>query len=144
MLETIGTFVVHHPYVFGDPFWREASEIATVTLDFFVMNHGQMGEDLVLLEVVHVAFHACVVDPDVVNEDVSVMNASIIALVAIEISQVTFGNPCSMSLIHVGLQIVCSLKTSLTFVALFVSQSLMNRLKLKLVITFTFSISSLS
>ena len=120
---------MHHPYVFGDPFRRKTSEIATVTLDFFVMNHGQMSEDLVLLEVVHVAFHACVVDPDVVNEDVPVMNASIIALVAIKIPQVTFGNPCSMSLIHVDLQIVCSLKTSLTFVALFVSQSLMNRLK---------------
>ena len=128
-METVGTFVVHHSYVFGDPFRRKTSEIATVTLDFFVMNHSQMGEDLVLLEVVHVAFHACIVDPDVVNEDVSVMNASIIALVAIEISQVTFGNPCSMCLIHMGLQIVGSVKTSLTFVALFVSQSLMNRLK---------------
>ena len=88
-----------------------------------------MGEDLVLLEVVHVAFHARIVDSDVVNEDISVMNASIIALVAIEISQVTFGNPCSMCLIHMRLQIVGSVKTSLTFVALFVSQSLMNRLK---------------
>ena len=85
-METVGTFVVHHSYVFGDPFWRETSEIATVTLDFFIMNHGQVGEDLVLLEVVHVAFHARVVDSDIVNEDVSVMNASIIALVAIKIS----------------------------------------------------------